>query len=111
MGVSISPRLPYELLLLGGAGRAKGLGGPVAPALMMEFALGDGGGRTTPDEECVSVLVRAGVAPVVPDPRGDDSAVWLPFSESSGICNMSRGFPDAMLLVRDTGTIGTDDAD
>lgn len=84
MGVSISPRLPYEPLFVGGAGRAKGFGGPVAPALMIELALGEGGGKTTP-EECVSVLVRAGVAPVVPEPLGDESAVWLPFSESSGI--------------------------
>ena len=74
MGVSISPRLPYDPLLVGGAGRANGFGGPVAPALMIEFALGEGGGRTTL-EEWVSVLVRAGVAPVVPDPLGDDSAV------------------------------------
>lgn len=76
---------------------------------MIEFALGEGGGRTTP-EECVSVLVLAGVAPVVPEPLGEDSAVALPFSESSaGICNIKRGF--AILLVRETGTIGIDDAD
>lgn len=113
MGVSISPRLPYDPLFVGGAGRAKGLGGPVAPALIKEVALGEGGGRTTP-EECVSVLVLAGVAPVVPESLGDDSAVWLPFSECSlGICNIRRGREPsfAMLFVRDTGTGGTDDAD
>lgn len=93
MGVSISPRLPYDPLLAGGAGRANGFGGPVAPALIMELALGEGGGRTTP-EECVSVLVLAGVAPVVPEPLGEDSAVWLPFCDSSsaGICSIKRGF-------------------
>jgi hypothetical protein len=42
MGVSISLRLPYELLLAGGGGRAKGFGGPVAPALRREFADGEG---------------------------------------------------------------------
>lgn len=86
----------------------------MAPALRSEFALGDGGGRTTP-EECVSVLVLAGVAPVVPESRGDESAVWLPLSECSlGICSMSRGrapsFP-AMLFVRETGIAGTDEVD
>lgn len=114
MGVSISPRLPYDPLLVGGAGRAKGLGGPVAPALIKEFALGDGGGKTTP-EECVSVLVRAGVAPVVPESLGDDSAVWLPLSDCSlGICSMSRGLEPsfaAMLFVRDADMAGTDEED
>ncbi len=33
----------------GGLGRAKGFGGPWAPALKMALALGDGGGRITPD--------------------------------------------------------------
>ena len=75
MGVSISLREPYEPLFCGGGGRAKGLGGPVAPADMREFALGEGGGRTTPDECEASVLVRAGVAPVVPELLGDESAV------------------------------------
>jgi hypothetical protein len=46
--------------LVGGAGRAKGLGGPVAPALSNELALGEGGGRTTP-EECDASVLRAGV--------------------------------------------------
>lgn len=45
MGVSISLRLPYAPLLAGGGGRAKGFGGPVAPALMRELADGEGGGN------------------------------------------------------------------
>lgn len=35
---------------MGGWGRAKGLGGPCAPALRIALALGDGGGKTTPEE-------------------------------------------------------------
>jgi hypothetical protein len=76
-------RLPYELLFDGGGGRAKGFGGPVAPALINEFALGDGGGKTTPEEWDPSVPVRAGVAPVVPESFGDESAVALPASDCS----------------------------
>jgi hypothetical protein len=47
---SLSPRIPYLLLLDGGIGRAKGLGGPLAPALKREFADGDGGGNIRPEE-------------------------------------------------------------
>jgi hypothetical protein len=51
IGVSISRLLlPYELLFVGGGGRANGFGGPVAPALKSELALGEGGGNTTPEE-------------------------------------------------------------
>jgi hypothetical protein len=91
MGVSISRLLlPYELLLLGGGGRANGLGGPVAPALRSEFALGEGGGSTTPDEWDASVL-RAGVAPEM-ESLGEESAVALPPSDCSlGICTLNFG--------------------
>jgi hypothetical protein len=117
MGVSISLRLPYDALLAGGGGRAKGLGGPVAPALSKELALGDGGGRTTPEECEASVLVLAGVAPVVPESLGEESAVWLPASASEcslGICTFSLGRTSraAMLFVREGGPmVGTDDVD
>ncbi len=88
MGVSIL--LPpygwwFELaLLVGGGGRAKGFGGPCAPALRMALALGDGGGNTTPEEWLASVLALAGVSPTVPaECRGEDSAVALPPSDCS----------------------------
>jgi hypothetical protein len=82
--------LPYELLLAGGAGRAKGLGGPVAPALSNELALGEGGGSTTP-EECDASVLRAGVWPEI-ESLGDESAVALPPSECSlGICTRNLG--------------------
>lgn len=56
IGVSISLNAAASRLeacgfvLIGGAGRAKGLGGPCAPALKSAPALGEGGGRTTPCE-------------------------------------------------------------
>jgi hypothetical protein len=81
MGVSISLRLPYAPLA-GGGGRAKGFGGPEAPALIRELALGEGGGRTTPEECEASVPVLAGVTPVV-ESFGEESAVALPASECS----------------------------
>jgi hypothetical protein len=108
-------RLPYELLFDGGGGRAKGFGGPVAPALISEFALGEGGGRTTPEECDASVLVRAGVTPVVPESLGDESAVALPASECSlGICTRSLGFFTSIcrLFAREIGWMaGIDDVD
>lgn len=102
-------------MFAGGGGRANGFGGPVAPALKREFALGEGGGSRT--EECeASVLVLPGVTPVVPDSLGDESAVALPASECSlGISTLNRGrfaSPTCMLLVRDGGGIvGTDEVD
>jgi hypothetical protein len=102
----------------GGCGRANGLGGPDAPALSSELALGDGGGKSTPEEWDASVLVRAGVAPVVVPPDsllGEDSAVALPPSECSlGIWTLSLGrFGSVcMLLDRDGGAIvGTEEVD
>jgi hypothetical protein len=111
----MSLRLPYELLFDGGGGRAKGFGGPVAPALISEFALGEGGGRTTPEECDASVPVRAGVTPVVPESLGDESAVALPASECSlGICTRSLGFFTSIcrLFVREIGWMaGIEDVD
>lgn len=93
----------------GGGGRAKGLGGPDAPALNIALALGEGGGRTTP------VLGFRGVSPVVPVSLGEESAVALPVSDCSlGICtfNLGRLGSLVMLLVRDGGAIvGTEDTD
>lgn len=92
---------------MGGCGRAKGLGGPCAPALRIALALGDGGGKTTPEEWLASVLALAGVsAAVPPDPRGEDSAVALPPSDCSlGIWTLSLGLfaPICALFVRDGG--------
>ena len=111
MGVSMSRLLLlYELLLVGGGGLAKGLGGPVAPALRREFALGDGGGSTTPDE-CDASVLRAGVAPDI-ESLGEESAVALPPSECSlGICTRSFGLFLSIwrLFVRVGGAIGGTD--
>lgn len=90
--------LPYAcvfcvVVLLGGKGRAKGFGGPWAPALSSALALGDGGGSTTPDEWLVSETF-AGVSPAVPpDWLGEGPAVALPPSSdcSLGICTLSLG--------------------
>jgi hypothetical protein len=80
-----------------GCGRAKGLGGPEAPAERRAEAEGDGGGRTTP-EEWESELFRPlgrrlELVALVPE-RGleFESAVALPPSEgSSGICTFRTG--------------------
>lgn len=91
----------------GGGGRAKGFGGPWAPALRRALAEGEGGGRTTP-EWPVSELPRAGVAAVFPvDSRGEDSAVALPASSefSLGIWTFRRGLlaPTWRLFEREIG--------
>jgi len=83
------------------------LGGPCAPALKIALALGDGGGKTTPEEWLASVLALAGVSPAVPpDSRGEDSAVALPPSDCSlGIWTFNLGLfaPTCALLVREGG--------
>lgn len=88
----------------GGGGRAKGFGGPWAPALNIAPAEGDGGGKTTP-EPPFSALVFAGVEDLLPEESRDDSAVALPPpSECSlGICTFNCGRFDGNgpLLVRD----------
>jgi hypothetical protein len=91
------------MFMFWGGGRAKGFGGPVAPAESRVEADGDGGGRTTPDE-CESVgrlegwdVMSVAVAVV---PRGEaDSLVALPPSDSSGICTFNRG-REMLLAVR-----------
>jgi len=86
MGVSRS-FLSYRPFTGGGAGRANGFGGPVAPALSKAPALGDGGGRTTPAcPSRIGVICAAAVA------WGDVSPVALSSPESSfGICTFSLG--------------------
>lgn len=64
---------------MGGGGRAKGFGGPVAPADKIVFAEGEGGGRTT--EDCPA---RIGVGPAeVAVPLGEEPPAVLPASECS----------------------------
>jgi hypothetical protein len=86
------------------------LGGPVAPALRSELALGEGGGSTTPEEWDASVL-RAGVAPEI-ESLGDESAVALPPSECSlGIWTRNFGLflSICRLFVRVGGAMGGTD--
>lgn len=96
IGVSRSLLLPPKVpLVAGGAGRANGFGGPVAPALNNALAaLGEGGGNTAPARIGVTAL------PVVVA-CGDDPAVCFSSSECSlGICTFSRGRPVWRLFVR-----------
>jgi hypothetical protein len=85
--------LPPPLLLLGGSGRANGLGGPVAPAERRAEAEGDGGGRTGPGVKPGSRIgVRMLFAVVFL--LLDDVSPPFPFSASSssaGICTLSFG--------------------
>ena len=90
-----------------GCGRAKGFGGPEAPALRSADADGEGGGRTTPEElwSCPCPFLRAAF-----EERGDEleSAVLLPPSEGeSGICTFNVGLlpppPNCAEFVRDGG--------
>lgn len=91
--------------VIGTAGRAKGLGGPCAPALNIALADGEGAGRTTA-EWPGSELPLAGVATVLPESLGDvELAVTLVSDCSLGICKLSCG---RRLLLRDDGT---DDSD
>lgn len=113
-GVSIKLWLGLLLVLLG-AGRAKGLGGPVAPAESKVVVFdGDGGGRTIPDECESPWRVVCEVASVDCCPPDVDSAVLLPVSEgSSGICTLSRGRdppPTRKLLDRE-GNSGIEDVE
>lgn len=99
IGVSMLLFEAYEVVLtvfcaavvVGGGGLANGFGGPVAPALSIALADGDGGGRTTP--LWFPSCALAGVVTLFPpESRDDDSAVALPRSEfSEGICTLSCG--------------------
>lgn len=94
-------------MLIGGAGRANGFGGPVAPADSIVFAEGDGGGSTTP-----ACPVRIGVGPAeVAVPLGDESAAVLAPSDCSlGICTLSLGrFASAPPALGSGGTEDVDD--
>jgi hypothetical protein len=100
----------FMLLVWWGGGRAKGLGGPVAPAeRRVVEADGEGGGRTTPEcesgrrEGCDVTSVA-----VVIVPCGEaDPFVALPPSDSSGIrtfnCGREMLPPTRKLLDRDGG--------
>lgn len=103
-----------------GGGRAKGFGGPVAPAESSDVADGDGGGSTTPDEWESVPLRRVDVDVASVEFRGEpaDSAVALPLSDcSSGICTFRRGRaapPTRRLFEREGGVkvvSGTADVD
>lgn len=63
----------------GGGGRAKGFGGPDAPALINALAEGDGGGRTTAEWPPSLAGVKAEFLTLL----GDEPAVPLPASEFS----------------------------
>lgn len=99
-----------------GWGRAKGFGGPDAPAERRAEAEGEGGGRTTEDEFSCDCPFRRCFAVLVPD-RGElESAVADPPSEaSSGICKLRAGrfAPVDVLFVREGvwNPSGTDDMD
>lgn len=105
----VSMLMWFWLLLVLGGGRAKGFGGPVAPADSNVVAAdGDGGGSTSPDEcESPGRVVWEVVSVECPGPAEVDSAVLLPASEgSSGICTLRRGRddpPTRRLLVREGG--------
>ena len=96
----------------GTVGRAKGLVGPVAPALSIAPALallGEGAGNTRLEWWLVSdVDGLAGVEPVLIDASLEDPSPppsmpsSVPLSVASpGICTDSFGLVDAMLFTRD----------
>ena len=99
-GVSISLLPPNAPFVTGGAGRANGFGGPVAPALSNALAaLGEGGGNTAPARIGVTALAVAVAC-------GEESAVCLSSSEDSvGICTFSLGRLAWRLFVRLGGWI------
>lgn len=107
MGVSIwfaSRFAACGLVVIGGGGRAKGFGGPWAPALSNALAEGDGGGSTTP---CDGPGCCEPLAPLGFDVLGaSEFAVPASSPECSlGICTLSRGrlASDEFVFVR-TGT-------
>lgn len=105
IGVSMFSRFAAcGLVLIGGAGRAKGFGGPWAPALRRVLVDGDGGGRTTCEGGpccCVPVAVCSEVL------AASESAVCASSPEASlGICTFRRGrFASGAVLARVGGAI------
>lgn len=101
MGVSIPSRLAAcGFVLIGGAGRAKGFGGPWAPALRSVLVDGDGGGRTTCEGgPCCCVPVAVCSCEVL---AASESAVCASSPEASlGICTFRRGrFASGAVLAR-----------
>ena len=92
---------------VGGGGRAKGLGGPDAPADMTAEALGEGGGNTIWSE------LLAGLAEALAVCDGDPPAAESLSSASEGICRLSLGRapdfdPDVFVLEggANSGTVG-----
>lgn len=98
MGVSMwvllftSRFMAWGFVLIGGAGRAKGLGGPCAPAERSAPALGDGGGSTTPCPGvcCLSPPLPAVSREALASVRAD-AVPPSPSDCSLGICTFSRG--------------------
>lgn len=91
MGVSMVSRFAAcGFVLIGGAGRANGLGGPWAPALRRVFVDGEGGGRTTCDGgPCCCVPVAVCACEVL---AASESAVPASSPDASlGIWTFSRG--------------------
>ncbi|KAK8219811.1 hypothetical protein M8818_000785 [Zalaria obscura] len=81
---SLSLFVACGFVLTGGAGRAKGLGGPEAPAESKAFVDGDGGGRTTPCCGAGNGLMPGPVPVFILVSLGEvDSAVALPPSDCS----------------------------
>jgi hypothetical protein len=100
MGVSSSrvefaPLPPPVPLVEGGSGRAKGFGGPVAPAERSAEADGDGGGSTGPGVRPGSRIGVRMLLAVAIFLLSEDVSPPFPLSASSassaGICTLSFG--------------------
>ena len=85
MGVSAAASrfIACGFVLIGGAGRAKGFGGPCAPALRRALAEGEGGGRTTLSVGGAAVGWAVAVSLSADSPSPSDCSL--------GICTLSRG--------------------
>ena len=112
MGVSMSLKpvgasrfAACGFVLMGGAGRAKGFGGPWAPAESRAPAEGEGGGRTTPWAGGPWPGWPVGGGWDVDDPSCAALALWpSPSLCSDGIWTLRRGLfaasePMVLLLV------------
>lgn len=110
IGVSICEASLFAacgFVVIGGAGRAKGLGGPCAPALSKAFADGDGGGNTTPCDGpacCEEPLIPLGL-----EVLGASELAVPPSSPecSLGICTLRRGrlaSDELVFVLAGTGT-------